>query len=258
MRWIGKQIPSIRYIRAIPNRILKPIHKIFRLGGGVVDVMGFVMRLDPQECVDGNLWFAAHLYDRLEIDFLLHKFPKQGVFLDVGANIGFWSLRFAHVFPEASVYAIEANPSTYNILCENIQLNNFCNIKPIHVGVFNEFGVLPLYLNNTGNRGGDTFIPTNGRNTCVMVPTKPLISIINDYNIPRIDAIKIDIEGLEEKTLECFFREAPRNLWPHFICAEISHILQLSKLLYLYNYHLVLSTQENSVFELIQAKHQNE
>jgi len=87
LRLIGRAVPDIRFVRAIPNRILKPLHKALGFDGGIVNVLGFQMRLDPNECVDGWLWFSPHLYDRIEIDFLMKHFPNDGVFLDVGANI---------------------------------------------------------------------------------------------------------------------------------------------------------------------------
>jgi FkbM family methyltransferase len=250
-RWIGHHTPNIRYVRAIPNRILRPLHKFFGLGGGVVDVLGFKMRLDPKECVDTNLWFTPHLYDRAEINSLLPEFPFQGVLLDVGANIGFWSLRFASTFPQASIYAIEANPSTFQVLCENIQINKFHNITPLHVGVSDSFGELPLYCNDNGNRGGDSFAlgKTEG-NRSVMVPVKPLIAILADAGLTRIDVMKIDIEGFEERVLPIFFSEAPHSLWPRFICAEVVHLPQLTTLLQSVGYRSVLAARENNVFTL--------
>lgn len=127
--------------------------------------------------------------------------------MDVGANIGFWSLRFAHAFPQANVLAIEANPNTFQVLREN----------------------------------------------CIMVPVRPLASILVDADMRNIDVMKIDIEGFEGKVLTRFFSEAPRNLWPRYICAEITHVPLLASLLHTIGYRLLLVTRENSVFALDQS-----
>jgi FkbM family methyltransferase len=254
LRWLGRQTPSIRYVRAIPNRLLKPLHLALGLEGGVVDVLGFKMCLEPKECVDGNLWFAPHLYDRDEINFLLERMPQDGVFVDVGANIGFWSLYFAHVFPRAKICAIEANPATFLVLRENIEINAFRNIMPLHVGVSDNVGELPLYCNDTGNRGGDSFADyADNRNRCVMVAVKPLADILASAGIERVDVMKMDIEGFEERVLTRFFAEAPRGLWPRFICAEVSHVPKVVFLLQKFGYRIALSERENCVFELGQV-----
>ncbi len=253
LRWVGHRVPDIRYVRAIPNQILMRLHNSMRLNGGLVDVLGFKMRLDPRECVDAQLWFAPHLYDKREIDFLFQRFPQTGVFLDVGANVGFWSLRFSQAFPSASIYSIEANPSTFQLLQENIHVNNFTNIKPLNVGVSDDFGELPLYCNDTGNRGGDSFVVgSDHRKRTVIVTVKPLYAIITDLHVKTIDVLKMDIEGLEEKVINQFLVDAPVNLWPRLICAEISHAPSVMESLEAVGYRLALKARENRIYELDQ------
>ena len=251
LRWVGHHVPNIRYLRAIPNQILMRLHNSIGLKGGLVDVLGFKMRLDPRECVDAQLWFAPHLYDKTEIDFLFQRFPQAGLFLDVGANIGFWSLRFSQVFPSASIYAIEANPSTFQVLQENVHVNNFTNIKALNVGVSEDVGELPLYCNDTGNRGGDSFVVGAGhRKRTVIVTVKPLYAIIAGSDVKTIDLLKMDIEGFEEKVISRFFVEAPGNLWPRLICVETSHVPSVMELLESVGYRLVLKARENRIYEL--------
>lgn len=251
LRWVGHHVPNIPYLRAIPNQILRRLHNSIGLKGGLVDVLGFKMRLDPRECVDAQLWFAPHLYDKPEMDFLFQRFPQAGVFLDVGANIGFWSLRFSQLFPRANIYAIEANPSTFQVLQENVQANNFTNIKALNVGVSGDFGELPLYCNDTGNRGGDSFVVGAGhRKRTVMVTVKPLCAIIADSDIKAIDLLKMDIEGSEEKVIKQLFVKVPRNLWPRLICVEICHVPLVMELIESVGYRLVLKARENRIYEL--------
>lgn len=169
------------------------------------------MRLDPSECVDGDLWFAPHLYDRSEIRFLRKRMREDGVFVDVGANVGFWSLLFANVFPRARICAIEANPATFRVLSENIEINVFQNITALNMGVSDNVGELPLYCNDTGNRGGDSFSETTSdRTRRLMIPIKPLAAILAEANLESVDVLKMDIEGFEERVLNR--KEAPQDL----------------------------------------------
>jgi hypothetical protein len=51
---------------------------------------------------------------------------------------------------------------------------------------------------------------------------KPLIDICAEFAIASISAIKIDVEGYEDRALLPFFRSAPKSLWPRVILMEIS------------------------------------
>lgn len=250
LRRIALLFPDYLYVRAIPNRILKPLHRALALGGGVVDVLGFKMRLDPTECVDGILWFSPHRYEKEEISFLLNRFPKNGVFVDVGANIGFWSLRFSQAYPEASIISIEANPETFKVLSENININRFENINAIEVGVSDENKQIPFYLHDNNNRGADSFAEyASGRKKKLLISVRPLNEIFAEVGVRKIDIMKIDIEGFEERVFNLYFSQAPISLWPKFICAETTNVPRVTDLLKDVGYKVVLTTRSNSVFE---------
>lgn len=251
LRGIGHCVPNIRYIRAIPNLVLKPLHNRLGLGGGVVRVLDFYMQLDPRECVDGLLWFAPHLYDRGEMDILISRFPEDGVFVDAGANIGFWSLRFATRFSQSRVVAIEANPTTFAILQANIDMNRCGNITACNVGIADADGVLNLYCNETGNRGGDSFSEAFAHaRKSVQVPVRPLLDILVETGIDKIDAMKMDIEGFESRVLGTFFATAPRRLFPKLICLETQHDHSLIGFVESASYRVVQKVRENTIFEL--------
>jgi FkbM family methyltransferase len=248
---LGRQIPNIPILKAIPNRVLKPIHLLLNRKSIVVSVLGFKMRLNPAECVDGNLYFSPQLYDKIEINWLKNRMPYDGVFVDVGGNIGFWSLYFASMFPRSKVIAIEANPDTFNILNENIMINDYSNIKSIQLGVSDEFGVLDLCCNDSGNRGADSFLSCpNDNKRRIRVLVKPLLEILISTGVSKIDILKIDIEGFEMRVLTRFFSDAPFSIWPKFICAEVSHVPETIPLLETHGYKVVLLIGENCIFEM--------
>jgi hypothetical protein len=47
-----------------------------------------------------------------------------------------------------------------------------------------------------------------------------LLSVLREAGIDRIDALKIDVEGMEDKILLPFFRDAPPSLWPSLLQIE--------------------------------------
>jgi FkbM family methyltransferase len=246
-RLLGRMTPNIRFLRAFPNLVLWPLHNRLGLGGGVAPVLGFFMQLDPRECVDAGLWFAPHLYDAKEISFLQKRY-RGGVFLDIGANIGFWSIYFAYRFPDALVYAIEANPTTFKILEENIGINGLSNVRTFNIGIAGCSGEMSLYLNETGNRGGDSLKPMTGNRRAISVPVLSLQSFLEQNVSAPIEMMKMDIEGMEHEALVSIFKASDDRYLPKYICAEISHSLDLVKLLREHGYHVLSSGRENCVF----------
>jgi hypothetical protein len=51
----------------------------------------------------------------------------------------------------------------------------------------------------------------------------PLLAIVQVARKTRIDAMKIDVEGYEDRVLIPFIREAPRHLWPRRVLMEVEH-----------------------------------
>jgi FkbM family methyltransferase len=186
-----------------------------------VDVMGFRVRLDPMELVDRLVMFAPQLYDRREIAYMRRNLPEGGVFLDLGSNVGLYSLAAAKTVGQSGrVLAVDADPYTFAKVERTIRENEIKNIQALHVGVTDKPEVLQLHLHLSGNRGGSTFmIEGDGKNT-VSVQCKPLLELLRDANIQRVDVAKLDLEGFEYRVLHAFFCEAERSLWPRHLIVE--------------------------------------
>jgi hypothetical protein len=54
----------------------------------------------------------------------------------------------------------------------------------------------------------------------IKVPSLRLQRILDDAGISHVDAVKIDVEGYEDRVLTSFFRQAPRPLWPRAVVIE--------------------------------------
>jgi FkbM family methyltransferase len=252
LRSLGRVLPNIKYIRALPNVVFVPVAGLLAppRNSERIDVGGFVMSLDRRQCVDQALYFAPQHYDRRFILEVQKRFPSSGgVFVDCGANIGYWSLVMAHTFTRSNIYSFEINPDTAEILKENVHLNRFDNISVINCGVSDQDAIVPLFLNLTGNRGGDSLVPVAGRSS-IHVPVKKLLNLLGDLDIANIDAIKIDIEGYETKVFKSFYEEAPKDLWPITVCAEMSHSFGLDVYLCKIGYKKVMANNENALFVL--------
>ena len=111
LRLLGSLVPLwIPHGTAFGNRILKPIYK--KLYGSRLEKFivwkGIYIEGDPTQCVDGNLFFSPKLYDHHERKLMIKHFDFDGVFVDVGANIGAYSLWAAmHLTKKGKILAIE-------------------------------------------------------------------------------------------------------------------------------------------------------
>lgn len=113
---------------------------------------------------------------------------KPSIIVDVGANIGIFSLMAGHAFPDATIYAIEPENENFEQLLKNIKLNNLQNIKPIRAIVSNTTSKKTLYLSKFNSAHSTSFI----KNT----ETQDVDSITLK-SINKIDILKVDAEGSE-------------------------------------------------------------
>jgi len=223
---ISRGLPRLRLARRAANAIRR---FYVRKERPVIEVpvLDFIMALEPNECVDGWALFYPQLFDWREIDFLVKSTPPDGVFVDVGANIGFYSLRLSRHLRSGKILAIEADPYNAKKLGRNVSLSNARNVMVFEGGVADREMTLSLNINTTGNRGGNSFA-VDGRSDSVMVPCRPLGEIVAQYGLSHIDSMKLDIEGFEFPVLRAFFEETPRKLWPRAMVIEVEPSLAIA------------------------------
>jgi FkbM family methyltransferase len=139
-------------------------------------------------------WIAGAHEDFLEPTLTGHL-PEGGVFLDVGAHIGRWSLRMAK--RAARVIAVEANPDTAAVWRANAALNGITNAELVEVAAWDEPGRVRLEDPNAKFTGGSTraFADEAGG-----VEALPLDAVLEDE--PRIDLVKLDVEGADLRALD--------------------------------------------------------
>jgi FkbM family methyltransferase len=150
---------------------------------------------------DNSGFYVSHLLDCLHaglynepktFNFFKEQIKNCRVFIDVGANIGGYSIRAAKY---CKVYAIEPLPRNYKILKINEKLNNV-KINSFNIAAGKERGKIKLYYTQ-GNWGFPSI--KYKQNYFIEVEMKPLDEIINEESI---DLMKIDVEGAEDLVLE--------------------------------------------------------
>lgn len=142
-------------------------------------------------------------FEETEIAFLRKYLRPSDTFLDVGSNIGLFSLHAAQVIgSQGKVYSFEPAPKTYSRLIENVNLNGFGNIINCNnLGLSDKKGILTMNISSKGHDAWNTFAPQIKEyfDEQISVPVDTLDNFIHDnlIDIKDIALIKVDVEGWE-------------------------------------------------------------
>jgi len=230
MTTLTKFLPPIRGAGWVAN-LLKHVYNRRNRDNEITKVFGKMMELNPSECVDGELLFYPHLYDRKERKFLASYLKAGDVFIDIGANIGAYSLFCSSlVGKDGRVISIEADPFNAARLRKNINLNKLDNILVSEIGLSDKNEFLKFYQQMSGNRGGSSFIGSNDL-TVIEVSCTTLKSIYEKMEIKECAVLKVDIEGFECKVLKHFFSQCDSAWHPRAIILEVNPMYESSKFL---------------------------
>jgi FkbM family methyltransferase len=159
-------------------------------------------------------------YNLEELDFLRAHTPAGGVFVDVGANVGTYAMVLArHVGAGGKVIAIEPHPITHARLAFNRAASGFAQIDLVAAAAGPADGEV-LIETDGDNLGASHIVSGERAGKAIRVPSLRLQRILADAGVTRVDALKIDVEGFEDRVLTGFFREAPQALWPRAVVIE--------------------------------------
>ncbi len=160
-------------------------------------------------------------YNIEELDFLRMHTPEGGVFVDVGANAGTYALPLAHhVGPNGRVIAIEPHPVMVARLAFNQAASASANMALIAAAAGDADGELMIETDHENYGASHVYPDASARGDAIRVPAKRLLSILREQNVTKIDSLKIDVEGYEDRVLISFFRDAPQLLWPRAVAIE--------------------------------------
>ena len=214
--WAGMRIASL--IRSLLKRWSKRPFDAVRIGSR--------MRLHPSDnASEKRLTTTPQFFDTIELAVLATRLTPDFVFLDVGANVGTYTLFVANrVGRGGRIVAVEPHPTALGRLRCNLALNGIDWVHVAPVALSDRAGTISLFINDR-NVGSSSILfdrrpdlPARG----VEVPCRTLLSLVEEEGLSRIDAIKLDVEGAEDKILLAYFSSAPRALWPRLLLIEDS------------------------------------
>lgn len=182
---------------------------------------GLKFRVHPWDnVVENKMLFGSKPRDWPEIVQLRSFTRNGGVFLDIGANIGYYSL-MAIQHGAARALAFEPNPRVYSRLQFNISANGLENqVSALQIALGDQVGTVTMIVSEGDLGGSHIGISDNVSDKAVDVQMKPLIDILLQEDINQVDALKIDVEGMEDSVLFPFFETSDRSLWPRLVIIE--------------------------------------
>jgi len=155
-----------------------------------------VVKLNPSDpAVSGAL--AFRVYENAERD-LLHSRCRPGMtFIDIGANIGYYTALATHaVGPQGRVLSLEPDPESFKYLSQTVAANNTQNISCFQLAAAAAPGTQRLYRSKD-NRGDNRIYEPEPGWESLEIKTVTVDGLLEQLGISSVDFIKIDVQGAE-------------------------------------------------------------
>lgn len=171
---------------------------------------GFPMHVYADDLIGRHILMSGK-FDRSIVQVLLDHARPDDVLLDIGANIGYVSAVFLQKVSGSTAICIEPQPGIVDLLRKNMAPFGD-RAEVFQIGLADRDGKLPFHVNE-GNRGASR-ISEDGE---VEIPVREAGAMLRA--IPRVDLLKIDVEGFEEPIFRAMGDELKR-LRPRAILFE--------------------------------------
>jgi FkbM family methyltransferase len=217
---IARKIPATR--RLLRNLGLRTTDALFGKRYVSIPVTPFPAKkliftnLDKNYLSFQLFWRGIYFHEPITAIILQHLCQPGTTFIDIGANVGFFSLLISKTCQNVRVFAFEPNPKNFNILQENVRANQFQSFCCQDCAISSRNGMAKLYLNDSDMSASlvSTFQrEVNSRADWVEVRTVTLDSVFLANQIQDPVVVKIDVEGHEEALLqgahECLRQHTP-------------------------------------------------
>ncbi len=244
--WLGKRLALLLRRLALCCRRDVPVD---------AQADGFRLRVHTADNVsERKFLFMPQFVDPFERAYIAARRQMGGVFLDIGANAGIYTLTAARAVAQAGggrVIAVEPNPVMFERLAFNVAENDFGGIVTLLATALSDHTGSTAFSISATNLGESGIIPGAGRQ--IDVPCDTLENVLAQQRVQALDGIKIDVEGAEDIILTPFFTQAPPTLFPRFVIIENSKGLWRTDLLGLMEskgYRLLSRQRMNSIYVL--------
>lgn len=155
--------------------------------------------LNPREHIGSRIYFEGY-YETNEIWAVKRLLKKTGIAIDIGSNIGCWTLILSKLLNEGKVYSIEPS-STFNLLTNTMKANAALkNVLAYHIALGKDTESKYIVEAGMENRGLSHLVTS--ADSGLKVDQVRLTDFFHSENLNRIDFIKLDVEGMEWEVIQ--------------------------------------------------------
>jgi FkbM family methyltransferase len=168
---------------------------------------GVRIYFNPRDLIGPSFHLAYDLekgfqnYEEIDKEEIIKALPEEGVFIDVGANIGLFSLYILKKCPKVKVIAFEPNSQVRQCLEHTKKFNNL-NIYPYAIAKENKKGILYRSTHNDGGHSINKEYEQVTQGEFENIEIRALSREFLASEKEKVDVIKIDVEGAEREVLE--------------------------------------------------------
>ena len=186
------------------SAVLPRRHRAHRFAGGRIylDVAESPMMLAR----------ALGLYEVEKTEALRTFLRPGGVFVDIGGNKGDFALLAGKlVGASGRVFVFEPAPSNCEWIERSIALNGYRSIELFPIALGDREGEITLHLSSVSGHHSVVAPRSDGTGKAVRVPVRTLDTVLAEHGAPRVDVLKIDVEGADMAVLQGATRTLSAN-----------------------------------------------
>ncbi len=212
-------------VKAMPSKLPAKIYHFSSKIPGLKGALEWFIKKQIPETVlidEGTLYLdrsdvavsgalAMGVFEKFETEIFRNSIKEGMNVVDVGANIGYYTLIAAkRTGSGGRVFSYEPEDGNFKILEKNVKANMLNNVSLNKKALSDKDGQRDLFLEKN-NRGHHSFAKSESTFEKVSVPTETLDESLKRFGSPKIDLIKIDIEGAEPIALRGMKKTTEQN-----------------------------------------------
>lgn len=198
-------------------RSLAPNHDLYRPGERRSFVAnGLAWEVDVSDYIGHEIYFGL---DR-SMPLLFQLAKPDSIVFDVGVNLGWSALNLAALCPEGNVIGFEPDPQNFANCLANLRRNNLPNLTIEPLGLGDRPRTASMTVEHERNRGGNRISEESGGE----IRLTTIDEYCRDQAIPRLDLIKIDTEGFEQRIIQGGSETLARHRPALFIEVNDTHL----------------------------------